>query len=61
MEFHHQRIARSCGSLVDNALNYQSRGSEIEPPLLWSFGGVFKTEVSYDLVAGWDVKPEFTH
>ena len=29
---------RSGGGVVDNTLDYQSRGREIDPPLLRSFG-----------------------
>ena len=33
---------RSGGGVVDNTLDYQSRGREIDPPLLRSFGWDFK-------------------
>ena len=31
-------VHRSGGGVVDNTLNYQSRGRKIDPPLLRSFG-----------------------
>ena len=31
-------LARSGGGVVDNTLDYQSRGRKIDPPLLRSFG-----------------------
>ena len=31
-------ILRSGGGVVDNTLDYQSRGRKIDPPLLRSFG-----------------------
>ena len=33
---------RSGGGVVDNTLDYQSRGRKIDPPLLRSFGWDFK-------------------
>ena len=35
---HHYPYVRSGGGVVDNTLDYQSRGRKIDPPLLRSFG-----------------------
>ena len=35
---HYCSVNRSGGGVVDNTLDYQSRGSKIDPPLLRSFG-----------------------
>ena len=44
MMFSHeaQKSNRSGGGVVDNTLDYQSRGRKIDPPLLRSFGWDFK-------------------
>ena len=33
-----RNVCRSGGGVVDNTLDYQSRGRKIDPPLLRSFG-----------------------
>ena len=42
LENNFDKITRSGGGVVDNTLDYQSRGRKIDPPLLRSFGWDFK-------------------